>query len=247
MEEDGTCVNCDKNFIVSSKSILCGYCQQRSYSQCAKIKDGAYTAINKSENIFWFCDSCIPVVLEKLSSTLVASPKQNKTKEEMDTSKITLAEVEEMCNKLSIATGINLNPAEEKEETKKVKYSDILSKPSLLILEKEHALGANYNVGEIQEGDIDDTATNSMNSSDEFVLVQGRRRYSGRHNIRCTQEAENKPRDRETQPSTSKTNRSVVMKKQHWVKMDLEEQEEWISSLWAKLIPLLKLKAYIDT
>ncbi|KAL3273375.1 hypothetical protein HHI36_014823 [Cryptolaemus montrouzieri] len=99
MEEDGKCVNCDKNFIAISKSILCGYCQQRSHSQCAKIKDGAHTTINKSENIFWLCDRCILVVLEKLSSTLIASPKQNKKKEEKDTSKITLAKVEEMVRK----------------------------------------------------------------------------------------------------------------------------------------------------
>ncbi|KAL3265575.1 hypothetical protein HHI36_009780 [Cryptolaemus montrouzieri] len=56
----------------------------------------------------------------------------------------------------------------------KVKCSDIFSKPSLLIHEQEDTLGTNDNVGEIQEGDIDVAATNSMNSSDDFVLVQGK-------------------------------------------------------------------------
>ncbi|KAL3273374.1 hypothetical protein HHI36_014822 [Cryptolaemus montrouzieri] len=94
---------------------------------------------------------------------------------------------------------------------KSQRHSDISSKPSLLIHEKENTLGANDNVGEIQEGDIDGTASNSMNTSDEFVFVQSRRINAGRHNIRSTQEAENQTQRQGNSTKHIKNNRSVVI------------------------------------
>lgn len=75
MSAQEVCKVCSDNFIVSSKCINCKYCQKAFHPQCVKIKDGVYKVIQESENIFWSCDTCRPVVMDKLAANLIASPR----------------------------------------------------------------------------------------------------------------------------------------------------------------------------
>lgn len=74
MSSQGYCTICSDNFVVSVKFITCGYCQKLFHPQCVKIKDALYKAIQDSENVHWFCDTCKPVVMDKLTSNLSMSP-----------------------------------------------------------------------------------------------------------------------------------------------------------------------------
>lgn len=65
---------CSDNFIVNTRSIQCKYCQSQFHSHCVKQKDSIQKALQESSSLFWFCNRCMPVVLEKLSNLVVGSP-----------------------------------------------------------------------------------------------------------------------------------------------------------------------------
>lgn len=75
MASMGECSVCSDNFVVSSKCLRCGYCQKPFHPQCVKIKDSIHKSIQDINSIFWFCDGCKPVVMDKLTSNLLASDK----------------------------------------------------------------------------------------------------------------------------------------------------------------------------
>lgn len=66
-----SCTLCSDNFIVNTKCIQCKYCQAQYHSHCVKIRDPIQKVITESPNLLWFCDSCLPIVMDKLSSGIV--------------------------------------------------------------------------------------------------------------------------------------------------------------------------------
>lgn len=71
---EGCCNICSDNFIVSGKRLACGYCQHKFHPQCVKVKDSIYKTLQEPGNVFWFCDKCLPIVMDKLAGNLLSSP-----------------------------------------------------------------------------------------------------------------------------------------------------------------------------
>lgn len=68
------CLACTDNFIVNNKCVQCKYCQGLFHLQCVRLKDSIQKSIIDSTNLLWFCNTCLPIVMDKLSTRIVGSP-----------------------------------------------------------------------------------------------------------------------------------------------------------------------------
>lgn len=73
-EDTAFCQLCKDNFIINKAALNCKFCQKKFHSHCLKVKDYLCKAVNESENFYWFCDTCRPVIGEKLASNLPLPP-----------------------------------------------------------------------------------------------------------------------------------------------------------------------------
>lgn len=64
------CSVCSDNFIINKTMIICKFCQKKLHAHCAKVKETLCRSVSDSDNLYWFCDTCLPVVDEKLASNL---------------------------------------------------------------------------------------------------------------------------------------------------------------------------------
>lgn len=101
------CGVCSDNFIVSSKFLNCSYCQGPYHPHCAKVKDAVLKAIQDAGSIFWYCDTCKPIVMDKLSGNLLTSSDRAVTPTTPDTPSALLPE----CNRI-ISEALSLKYAE---------------------------------------------------------------------------------------------------------------------------------------
>lgn len=60
------CSRCSDNFIVNSKSIVCGLCKNKFHSACVSLRDEICKIVPKVANIYWFCDNCETIVNKNL-------------------------------------------------------------------------------------------------------------------------------------------------------------------------------------
>lgn len=65
-----TCAVCSDNFIVNGKMLACRYCQKLYHPHCVKVKETVEKVVKDYNGVFWFCDVCIPVVMDKLAANL---------------------------------------------------------------------------------------------------------------------------------------------------------------------------------
>lgn len=70
MGADGFCSSCDDNFIVNKSFLTCNFCQKKYHTHCMKMKDSCSKIINESDGLYWYCETCRPVVDTKLSANL---------------------------------------------------------------------------------------------------------------------------------------------------------------------------------
>lgn len=68
--DNSFCTTCKDNFIVNKSFMSCNFCQRRFHAHCLKFKDSLCKSVNESVNMHWYCDMCLPVVVEKLTSNL---------------------------------------------------------------------------------------------------------------------------------------------------------------------------------
>lgn len=75
------CAHCSDNFIVNSKVISCKLCSDFFHSQCLQIKDSVLKILKENNNLFWYCDTCVVVVNEKLDTAKLINKLEAKTQE----------------------------------------------------------------------------------------------------------------------------------------------------------------------
>lgn len=97
------CLVCSDNFIVNAKAIQCRYCQTQFHSHCVKQKDTTQKALQESSGLFWFCEKCVPIVMEKLSSRVVGSPNSQRE----STTTVSSCEGGEMGQRADIESIVN--------------------------------------------------------------------------------------------------------------------------------------------
>lgn len=118
------CVCCSENFIVSTKSIICKFCDKYFHPRCISMKETSYRAITECKNVFWYCNGCVTVINDKLD-----------TAKKMD--KIEIQVAENRVNTAEILRRLEQTSVSNRE---KPQWSDIVKRnpsPPLLIRPKQ--------------------------------------------------------------------------------------------------------------
>ncbi|KAL3281249.1 hypothetical protein HHI36_004462 [Cryptolaemus montrouzieri] len=66
-----SCTVCSDNCVVNTKSLSCFHYQAKYQRQCVEVEDAILKPIQELANLFWICDSCLPVVSNGINQAMM--------------------------------------------------------------------------------------------------------------------------------------------------------------------------------